>query len=759
MKNIEKCSIEDLLKNEVGTFMPIREIGFCLESLGENQEVVRKYFRECDEMSNSDIIKFLNKNKNVFNKSKYIFLNYLYLSGTVKKEESILSQLGNINSQIQKEKLNAMKEYLIKNPTILELDDEKRLYDSRDYTTLEQKNEHLKDIQEAEKRIQEITSKGALQSIAVFQAESGGEQFYSLFNELPAIIRGNMSNEIYSKMGYSEEQILQIIQGIGETPDVEPTEAGASLEKQLHKYKEYIDWDKFLLSTAYITQKYTDIKEIEDISTQIIILSYQLIKDEKTTIRGKDLDDKGKVIKITYSAKQLKKEVEENYIDGTYYHPKKKEELKEKLINGEETIQNINNPRILQALKLSNQELEKMIEQNQENLIYLYENDIINTNTARKYVTTHTLSNETTEKLLNIEGNFISNEILELYFNGNITLEEMTKHKELFEQEITEKELIKLYRQLENVTDEEKNKTEKYFALYRETKINKAGNSEREEIGNNIILELGDNMEEADFFELYKRNLITINNLVEWNGETIVTQMFSEGLLKPFDMKTLVSDEKIKIEEIKNTLQSKKLTDEEKMTLIFTTFDREEDEETRKKLLQTLAVTTDFKSDSNASEKQKNPEKETKQANRYLLDPCYKMQLLMLIDKDYNYSLTKDGHLILELPNLNKVIVEKMFRRTKGKVEIAEGAATYILDADQFNASNPTTIEGKINRTKLYQMCKDEKAKRYYHTKSWGEMIKEEFEIERSSRYKEETKQQIDSTIEKIKRTRKLREI
>lgn len=761
MKSIEKCSIQDLLKNELGTFMPIREIGFCLNSLGDNQDVVRKFFRECYEMSNNEIIKYIDRNKNLFNKPKFVLLNYLYLAGIKENEESILSKLKNINSKIQMEKLEEMRKYIIKHPTILELDDEKGLYDSRDYTTSEQQNEHKKDIEEAENRIRKIADKVFLQHITTFYSGYEAEQFYSSFPEIPLIIRQNMCHEIYGRMGYSEDQILQMLQGLESFPDVDPDEKAECFAKQLCRYREYIDWDKFLLTGAYLAKKYiNDIpeKEIEDVSTKVMLVACELIKDEKTTITGRDINDDGKIIRITYTVKQLKKDFDENYIDGIYYHSKRKEELKSSIISGEEQLKYINSPKILKLLKLSEQELESLVEQNQENVIYLFENNIINENMFKKYANTHILQNETIERILGDGEIFSSTELLNLYYNGNISLEVMTKHKEIFEKDITEKGLIELYKKLENSSEEEKSRIEKYFALYRETKINQANTLEKEEIGNNIVLELGDDMEESDFFELYKRNLITINNLIEWNGETIVTEMFSKGLLKPYDMKLLVSEEKINLDEIKNTLQSKDLSDEEKMTLIFTTFDREEDEATRKKLLQTLTISTDLRNDSNLSGKQQNPEKEIKYVNRYLLDPCYKMQLLMLVDKDYNYSLTKDGHLILELPNLNKVIIEKMFRKTHGNVEIADGAATYILNADEFNSSNSITLERKINRSKLYEMCKSERAKRYYHTKTWGEMIKEEFDIERSSRYNEETKGKIDSTIEKIRRTRKLKE-
>lgn len=269
-------------------------------------------------------------------------------------------------------------------------------------------------------------------------------------------------------------------------------------------------------------------------------------------------------------------------------------------------------------------------------------------------------------------------------------------------------------------------------------------------------------MEEEDFFELYKRNLITINNLIEWNGDTVVSQMFSKSMIKPNDMKSLVSEESINVQKIKETLNQNKLSDEQKVMLVYTTFDREEDEALRLELLQTLNLSGDFVSPSQnqAQPRNINPDSKKQNKNRYFMDPCYKMQLLTLIDKDYTYSITKDGHLIIECPNLNKVIIEKMFRKNiHGNIEIADSAATYILSSDIFNASNLISRDNKIDRSKLYLMCQADMADRYYHTKNWGDTLKKAFNLEHSNRYNEDTKKEIDEVIERIKKTRKLKEI
>ncbi len=57
--------------------------------------------------------------------------------------------------------------------------------------------------------------------------------------------------------------------------------------------------------------------------------------------------------------------------------------------------------------------------------------------------------------------------------------------------------------------------------------------------------------------------------------------------------------------------------------------------------------------------------------------------------------------MIFELPNLNKVIIEKCLKRTKSGISNANGAATYILDLDTLNSEDIVTVEETTNRSKI----------------------------------------------------------
>lgn len=264
-------------------------------------------------------------------------------------------------------------------------------------------------------------------------------------------------------------------------------------------------------------------------------------------------------------------------------------------------------------------------------------------------------------------------------------------------------------------------------------------------------------MQEEDFIELYKRNIISLETIVDWNTEEFALIMFKKGQLKPTDSKKLLNSGSVDINKIKAGLLNG-LTDEEKLSTIITMFDDEGSEAIREELFQTLRISEEkIESKTGTSSRTKGTSARAR-GNEYELDPCYKIQLLERIDKDYTAKLTKDGHMIFELPNLNKVIIEKMFKRTKNGIVNSTGAATYILDLDTLN-SEDIIIDEKINRSRLYELAKESKVKRYYHTKNWGDAIKEIFDIEHSTRHTPEDKKQIDDIIEKTKRTRRLRTI
>lgn len=763
-KDIKKWTIDDIIQ-EMGIIMPIIEVINCISF---SEDMVEDFINKYDTYEEFPKL-MLKRYEKQLNLKRLLFLNYMYLSGKKipsrdnKEELENWMQARKKIANGKKEIIEMLQKYFVQNPIInLDAIDGTFLInidDSRDYTTQEQKEKHQKERSESLARIEEIKSKINIDKLLQHMLND----IEGIYVKVPGLGEYIRNNIISDTLGTRDlKTIYQVIQE--EISDVVDEKFIPQFKKELIDKAEYIDWDKFLLMSAYkiknlinsISQYDNAEKEIKS-KTRDMQICNELIRDRKTKINCEIVRDTKDRRYIKYSASQLKQDIEKNIIDGIYYGETRLKQIKEELTSGKISVSDISNPHLFELLRMSREEKLKCMDANGDNAISLYKNGIISKNEFNKYLENHTINAEQIKVLIEDDKKkkLESKEIVELYLKGKIELEEIATLKEYIYEEVTEERLINFYREREK--EDKKERSQKYFALYREIKIREATEEEKEQISNNIILELGDEMEESDFIELYRNNLITINSIREWNGDAFVTNMMVNGLLKPADTKQIVKNNHLMIEEIKKELKQKDLTDEEKISLIITTFPEEEYTDLRTELFQYLTIISDNK------ERKKHegitPSRDKKKGSKhYELDPCYKMQLLLLIDKDYSYSLTNDGHMILTLPNENKVIIEKMFKKVKDKVEIANGAATYVFNIAKYNSADILDKDGKIKRTNLYQLCDKDKKERYYHSKNWGEMIKEAFDLEHSEKHTEKEKDDIDQIIEKIKRTRKLKE-
>ena len=753
--DVNKIKMTDLLK-ETNLVLPITELLECI-----TDEKLHDLVKECIfEMDIQDVMSFLIKFDKHIDKAKLTFINYLYSEKIVPINDFDLEEEPLEHVQ----RMQRLKKIMEDNPSMYVYLDQKTLntitYDSRDYASLKQREQHVQEKKEAKERCKEIESEldfAYLSSIHVlsdFDIYSKNDELTDFFKE-KIVIEANKS-----KFMNDRETLSKILREEIES-DILYVDYLPHFEKVLKDYPEYINWDKFLLLSAYRAKEILDDDYLEDLSDdeeetliKIIETSKKLIKNQNTKISG-NINFYGYDVKrVNYSVSNLERDASK-IINGHYYGKRKVAEL----LKGKLTLKDIENPSILKLVNLSSTDKKEYAKQNPMNSVELYKRGLISDKELKSYLSELPLDNSTIEELLSLEGKPIKEDsIIELYLKGNINLEVLIQYKKEIEQFIDEEQLVNYY-QTRNDKDS-KEKAEKYFALYRELKLTNKDEMMRTELGENIILELGEKMEAEDFVELYRRNLITIDNVVEWNGEDFVTQMIAHGQLKPIDSKKLISEHKINIEQIKRILTRKELSDEEKISFIITTFDGDENADIRFELFQTLGVTENNRNPKQErfGTKQRNIAGATTPNNVYEMDPSLKMSLLLKIDKDYTYSITRDGHMVLELPKLNKVIIEKLFKRSKEKVEFATGTATYILDLDQLYISDIISDDKKINRPVLYELNRDGIADRLYHTKNWGKMIKDAFNISESERYTTEDRKEIDKLIEKIEKNRKLRE-
>ena len=131
------------------------------------------------------------------------------------------------------------------------------------------------------------------------------------------------------------------------------------------------------------------------------------------------------------------------------------------------------------------------------------------------------------------------------------------------------------------------------------------------------------------------------------------------------------------------------------------------------------------------------------------------MNLLLeqLLDKEYELEITEDGHALVHLPNLKKVIIEKMLSKYG---EPYYGAATYIVDEDYFEQYREKIItDNKINRSKLSDDIIFRGVDRVIHSPTgWGKGIKKVLNITEETKTPEEL-QQIDEAVKAVEESRR----
>lgn len=764
-KDLSKMGIDEAIVT-IGAYISITDLIECFD----DEKKANEFMENEGNLNEQAILQFIKNNQRYFNMNKFFFINYLVISG--KKPIEGCDLTGKVSER--QEKIKMLEEYLEKHPAIIVNTNYTKLqsevYDSRDYSSLEQRKKHFAEMKKGLERIKRIDSKMEFQSFLMIQILTDLERVYCKVPDLGEGMRSNIIiNTHRNDEGMTKEKLVDLLNKrvISGKSFVEYL---PHFEEELAKNAEYIDWDKFLILSAYRAKSVlerTKHEEYPESNQEILISIMQValeeIENPKARISGNIELMSGELQNVRYTAKDIEKDLKERVIDGKYYGKAELDKLRAELLSGKIKISDIYSKKILQLLDLNKKQKEECMNQSYENAIDLYKNGFITDEEFKNYLSSTTLEKQAVITIANLkkdEGESVvtDQELLELYLNGNIELESI-KELDRVRAIITETELIRNYKNLKTCTPEEKKKIERYFSIYREVKISGKSSEEKNQIGNDIILELGDDMQEEDFIELYTRNIITLETIVDWNTEEFALIMFKKGLLKPTDSKKLLNSGKVDINKIKAGLLNG-LTDEEKLTTIMTMFDDEGSEAIREELFQTLKISEEGRPESKTKSTTRQAIKTGKtRGNEYELDPCYKFQLLSQIDRDYHARLTVDGHVIFELPNLNKVIIEKMLKRTKNGISTAIGAATYILDIDTLNSEEIVTPEQTANRSRLYELAKQGKVSRYYHTKNWGDTIKEIFDIEHSSRHTEEDKKKIDDIIDKTKRTRKLRTI
>ena len=371
-----------------------------------------------------------------------------------------------------------------------------------------------------------------------------------------------------------------------------------------------------------------------------------------------------------------------------------------------------------------------------------------------------------------------SRDILDIYLHGGTNLEvakkinEKLPEEEKINLEIKEEELAQLYEKSKKAKEQKNPNTDdiikyKRYGLIYQTLI-RAGLSEDEKlISDKKIIENIHNITSRDIMNLYKDNILTLETVLEHGGEELVKKLILQGDLRTNDAKNYLTSEKNSIN-AKEILQNPDMDETEKLIFIYTTYS--DDKDKRDELIDYIsAYTNDVKAESGIQKGESDGKtKEKSDYHQTVTDPYERWRLFNLLDKDYSRKYV-GGYLVVKLHNTQKVIIEKMYEKRKGKNVSAYGTATFAMNEEEFEKiENELIKDEKFDIAKIRSISKEHPdmiSKITHHPPvldengnektSWGKRLLEmvcDDEIEKV--YSEEELKDIDECMKSIEKSR-----
>lgn len=352
-------------------------------------------------------------------------------------------------------------------------------------------------------------------------------------------------------------------------------------------------------------------------------------------------------------------------------------------------------------------------------------------------------------------GEITSKGLLDLYLQGKLNFEIISSiNMSEIPEEYWNSELKQIYGEMVFLKEdiEKSDKLNRYSALYRNLSEIGQINIDIDKLTGDIIDFFGADFAPEVLEDLYELKLVTLEKAVEWVGTDILARQYERGKLKPAKAREFYENGIIDLDGMAYMI--KKLSDNGQKFMVIGSIFPEENEEERdiRDLLIDECLEIDAEINSEKGNKRKKGEEKEKDYYKHITDPFSRISLIKSLDKDYSFEMTIDGHAIVQLPNLRKVIIEKMLDKNR---QPSYGSATYILDEDYYNLNNTRIkIDGKICRQEIIKDINSKSVTRIIHaTDSWGKSIKEYFGIEENSKYSEEDINNINEAIERVKRS------
>lgn len=555
--------------------------------------------------------------------------------------------------------------------------------------------------------------------------------------------------------------------------------------KVLKPNLQYMNPDKLL--TIALENYYTSIiNKVDSIDYAQVLKLKEFYDKIKPLIENKDIVFKRNkdIYPGPTSFKELERKV--NELVSSYVNCKKcsKEEIakiREDILTGKKDFNSISLLDYSYAMKFNADELFLIVSNNPNALDYYLTNGLVDKQAAKNFI--ENCEALTPNQVLALYKNQLlgKDEVVGLYQESKISLECIKVLKDNSEKPEELEDIVSVQTFVELCTDSErKEEFERYRQLFKFLKIDEKTIEEKNALGMEILDSSEELLEEQKMFELYQKGIITCDTLIDLGGMTF-EELYANGELKPNDarrlldkevqlkdgtrlnIESLVENENSEIESFRKILS--KMSDEEKMVAIFSTFPGANYKKLRNQLLSGLAEVESSKYDnkdtptlyrhSEDDVKTKDNGKTSGKGNENVTDPCARWNFISKLDEDYSQNLLKDGTLVVYLPSQQKYIIEKLFDLNH---EPAYGAATYVVSEDIFDKQKLDIIQdGKVNRSKLVELNRVNMAKKIVH-RGWGKAMCKVFGVNNPNLYTPKQRQELEELALEVEKSKEPRE-
>lgn len=592
MSRVNKMSLKEILE-EVQLILRENDIAiFC-----DNYDVIREFIENFTKGPNKkeNINKFLIDNEEHIDKEKLILLTVLNYRENLKlidekKNELLKNPEANFpqiaNLHIEKEEQIRNLERAIKIGKGMETflsfyyyDEKEKRYkidiiDSREY--IDKKNvsntKNLKRFNEIDLNLKNGNQKESLGMEYIIQSILLTDLYQicateQIGNDIRTMI---LENEVIKK-GLKTKEELQALKTIENCNDytnlvdnIKFQDMLPDIKDTLKEYVKYIDIDKLLLISAY---RFNEGLENGYIHPELVVSVKEILRGILLHIKNQNMqiscelqtkkDNTYEEIDVEYSVKDIKKCIGK-FTSNTYLTDNQIEEYKNKIQNKELNILEIEPEQL--AIIYNKEELEKVAILSDINLkaviaILKWDNEKIISAIKEKGKCETDLLIE----LVNSE-EISFDDIVSLYLNSNISLEQIKKLKEDVDlsEKITSSELIQYYKNSikKDSTEEERKKFNNYSELYKEVLIKDVEAEKLEDNYNNLVNSLMDNYKGEEYInvvkDFYQKGLVTLEVLVEWNEEKIIDRFYKDKIVSLTDIENLVKSNKLSFEYLSN---------------------------------------------------------------------------------------------------------------------------------------------------------------------------------------------------------------